>query len=280
MGPALKKLIEKLDAIISAASHSPLGIVALFLVAIFTIGLILFFRSSTRVRVAMFLAMIASGFGVFLVGLHALSPSAHPKDNPNPVNSGSIPSRLAQKVTYVGRVLDGRSLHPVQDAKADIEVGQNHKFNYTDTSGIYRITFENVASDSEARLTVTAEGYQDYNLYLPPDTAASIQPVRLESLKRTPLGTRPRRATYLGRTLDAETHSPIVGAKVTLDALAPAYTDSEGAFWFDLPTQPTGPITLTVSAKGFETYDLKLDLQKTGPIDIRLQKLKATNDPP
>src|SRR5215469_15356211 len=184
-GSAIQKLIDKLDAIITAASHSPLGIVALFLVAIFTIGLILFYRASTKIRIIMFLAMIGSGLAVFIIGLRAVSLNAAQNVVPKQEKLGERTSPLVQQLTYVGRVLDRESLRPVENAEAAIELGQTSKADFTDSTGIYRITFTNVQSNSEARLNITAKGYRPYSLHLPADGATSIQAVRLESLKST-----------------------------------------------------------------------------------------------
>jgi len=270
-----KALFDKASDIITAASHNPLGIVALVVLLMFIVGYIWFSPDSTRVRIGIFLAMIASALVFFLLGLHGSQPRAATKAGPNPQSAGSPPP--GHEVTYVGRVQDRLTLLPVQSAKAVIEIEQTSRYDYTDSEGIYRVKINQVKPDSEARLHIQADGYRPFDLHLDAESATSILPVRLDPSKAAPAGSpATRKATYLGRVLDEATRSPVVGAKVVLGVRPPAYTDNDGVFWFDLPTRPRGPVTIRASAQGYENHEqIVLPEESAKPIDIRLMRPKG-----
>jgi hypothetical protein len=272
-----KELIDKASDIIKAASQSPLGIVALVILVVFVVGYVWFNPSSTRVRIGIFAGMIVTALVFFVVGLRGV-PSKPVPPPPGPVAPGP-----AQLMTYVGRVQNRATLDPVEGAKAEIDVEQSSKYDYTDSDGIYRVKIGQLKPDSEARLHIQAEGYRAFDLHLPGDSATSILPVRLDPVKGSSIAAaRPvnRKATYLGRVLDDVTRSPVIGAKVILGVGPPAYTDNEGAFWFDLSGPPKGPLRLLVSAQGYKSYELTLPPNEAGkPIDVRMNKLKADATP-
>lgn len=270
----LKDLIAKASDIITAASHNPLGIVALVVLAIFIVGYLWFNPDSTRVRIGIFLAMIASALVFFLVGLHGSPPAPVPKAGPSSQPAaGALPAR---EVTYVGRVQDRLTLLPVQGAKAEIEIEQNSRYDYTDSEGVYRVKINQAKPDLESRLHIQADGYRAFDLHLGAESATSILPVRLDPMKTAAGSPATRKATYLGRVLDEATRSPVVGAKVVLGVRPPAYTDNDGVFWFDLPTRPKEPVTIRASAQGFENGDqIVLPEESAKPIDIRLKRPKG-----
>jgi hypothetical protein len=270
-----KALFDKASDIITAASHNPLGIVALVVLLMFIVGYIWFSPDSTRVRIGMFLAMIASALVFFLVGLHGSPPGQVTKETSKP-KSGTG-SASAHEVTYVGRVQDRLTLLPVQSAKAEIDIEQKSRYDYTDSNGIYRVKVNEARPDSEARLQIQADGYRPFDLHLDAESATSILPVRLDPSKAALAGSpATRKATYLGRVLDEATRSPVVGAKVVLGVRPPAYTDNDGVFWFDLPTRPKGPVTIRASAQGYENHEqIVLPEESAKPIDIRLVRPKG-----
>jgi hypothetical protein len=271
----LKGLIDKASDIITAASHNPLGIVALVVLSIFIVGYLWFNPDSTRVRIGIFLAMIASALVFFLVGLHGSPPGAVTKASPSLQPAAGAPP--AHEVTYVGRVQDRLTLLPVQGAQAEIEIEQTPRYDYTDSEGIYRVKINQAKPDSEARLHIQADGYRPFDLHLGAESVSSILPVRLDPMKAASTGSpATRKATYLGRVLDEATRSPVVGAKVVLGVRPPAYTDNDGVFWFDIPTRPKGPVTIRASAQGYENHEqIVLPEESAKPIDIRLTRPKG-----
>ncbi len=269
-----KAFIDKASDIITAASHNSLGIVALVILAMFIVGYIWFNPESVRVRIGMFLAMVASALVFFLVGLHGYEiDGGHKKiPIPPPVSDAST----GQEVTYVGRVQNDLTMIPVQNAKATIIVEQKSPFDYSDSNGIFRVKVKQTKTDSEARLEVLASGYKVYDQHLDPESATTILPVHLDPMKTPTYGlvAAAGKVSYLGRVLDITTRSPVVGAKVVLGVQPPAYSDNDGAFFFDLPTRPKAPITLRASAQGYENFEQAVEPEESAkPIDIRLKKL-------
>jgi hypothetical protein len=259
----LKSLFDNADKIMAAARNNPLGIIALFLALVFAVGLFFFFRESRNAKILMFLAMMSCGVWAVMIGMGAVKKTQPPNPSPVPFEG--------HEITYVGRVLDRDTHLPVQNAEVTINIGKFVEKDFTVANGTYRVKFENAKPGSEADLYVQEDAYEPYTDHLTAADVDSMQQVRLTPRKKRPTPER-QSATYGGRVLDAKSHSPVAGAKVTLGLRQPVYTDSEGVFLFDLPAPLKGNVSLSVIAEGYVPYETTLNKEKTGTIDVRLTK--------
>lgn len=260
----LKELIQNAPQIIAAASRTPLGIVAEFLLVMAVVALVMFPQARTRVKVLIFLVLVGSGLWAIRIGLRA-----EQSRGASPIGGKSPPARA---FTYVGRILDRATVLPIANAEVDITVGKTKEHDFTRNDGTYYVKFADLERGAEAELYVAVDGYMPYTDHLTAQDADSFGQVRLvpkQPPRHTPVA---ERVTYAGRVLDAGSHAPIFGATVTLGAGEPRYTDSHGSFWFDLPKRPKSTITLRVSADGYTVYEENLDKDRTESVDVFLIK--------
>ncbi len=260
----LKELIQNAPQIIAAASRTPLGIVALFLLVMAVVALVMFPDAPTRVKVLIFLVLAGSGLGAIRIGLRAVQPLG--------ATAAGAKSPPAHAFTYVGRVMDRATVLPIANAEVDITVGKTKERDFTRNDGTYYVKFADLEPGAEAELYVAVDGYVPYTDHLTAKDADSFGQVRLVPNKSPRHTSVVQRVTYAGRVLDAGSHTPIFGAIVTLGAGEPKHTDSQGSFWFDLPKRPKSTITLRVNADGYNVYEENLDKDSTESVDVFLTK--------
>lgn len=261
---------EYVPAIVAAASKSPLGLASLFLLLLSLVALAYFRRAEWRVKAASFLVLILAGFGIFRAGVGAEVPTG---------------------VTPTGKVVDERGT-PVLRARVTIESQDAPPVVYTDSEGIYRFNDYAVRPGVGLRITVSAEGFENYERNLPPDDTGRFEVIRLNRVKEPrPTATEtpkpPREMVLMVKVLD-EDGNPVANAKVTVEAEgSPPWkdegiTDTDGYSRFpNYPLRPAAGAKIIVRAEGFKLLTRHLPPGARGRIEeVRLTKAGSTSAHP
>jgi hypothetical protein len=236
-------------AVIDAASKSPLGIVALMVLALTVLALIWFRESPLKVRLALYGGML---LGVALY-VAAISRTASPATTATAATAPAPPASVT--VSYSGRVFDKKTLAAIHGAEVTLDIlGAPPAFS--DSNGQYVIAARR--SSEPTRVRVTATNYRPYDQILLPESSGHFEDIGLDPTRnQTP---PPKPSALTGVVVDEASKLPVEGAKVTLDiGDGPTVfrTDSAGEFHF-YKVPPDAEGLLSVTAKGYKPFDRQL----------------------
>jgi Carboxypeptidase regulatory-like domain len=276
------EFFKQLPTILEKSSQTPLGIAALAIIALAVLAVVFFPSSPSRVKVGVFVGILAfctfvtNAVLVYASGGHGNSGT----HRPTVVKNGS-------RLIIAGRVLDvdGRGIRGATVTLEGADTAAAH--DDTDQFGAFR--FPEVAGDPDnMRITVEAAGYRSSDLRLSSaDHLAGLR-ITLDSIRaRIPSPVKADRpnTTVSGAVFDTMDRSPIVGATVTLRGITsqipPAFTDGKGAFRFDVPQIPaSGNLRIFVEAPGYEGVDQIVSANSNlSNIDIRLKARAVSKQP-
>lgn len=154
-----------------------------------------------------------------------------------------------------GKILNGATERPIPGAKVAIE--GTPLTAMTDKNGEFRLEG---ALAGEAKVTVSAAGFPSRSETMKLESGKLAQ---LDSLKLTGL------AAVTG-TVSGSDNKPLVGAKINVvETGQSAVSDAAGKF--RLAALPSGPVTVTASARGYGTESAKAVLSDDRPVSLDLR---------
>jgi hypothetical protein len=240
---------------IKAASTSPLGIIALCVMAILASLCYLFRNDSARVKLYAFGALV--GFLVYAVAI-AEVPS---KSETAMVCSGTLRNAGHDAVEGAMVTLTPRGLSP--------------STTQTGSDGFFSITLPKEARGRDVEVVVAAKSYKTYVRTLQTLNGSlplEVPPLEAKAVKPPAPPPPPGSFVVSGRILADDSGAPVDHAAVTLlgaPGVPPTiYCDSEGIF-----SQPVKAkrIKIQVLANGFLEHSRELDLPAP-TLDIRLTR--------
>jgi len=278
------QLIKNAPGIIESASKSPLGILALAILVVATVGYLFFRDENLRVRAVIYLTMLTGlvAYGIAIRQAVIVKQHEHEEAKPQEAKPQEAKPQEAKlpvptEVVYSGRVIDEASQSSIKGARVEADISGVSP-TYTDSNGQYRIQASRTLDGNRVR--VTAKGYHPYDEIVSFESSNKFADIRLTKIEPQPARRRSPTETVQVRLWvtvnDEETHLPIQDAAVTLtiDEREPirCYTDSHGDCVFnEVPSGALGHIG--IMARNYKPFVRHFSPENRNELrDIRLQR--------